>query len=246
VTAIRLVSTIAVAPDPGMTVVSVHVGLWELLMVSLMVVSFALVLSIYGSTHKASPPPVAGYIGNPPLLNFLFGDKKSAPFWVVVRFYVGFVWLSAGYAKLVDEAWMVNGAALRRFWLVATTSTTQGQNPRLAYDWYHAFLFFMLNHGWYTWLAKFITVGELAVGVCLLCGAFVGIAALFGAALNFNYALAGSAGANTVLMVLGGMLITTWTVAGYIGLDRYLLPRLGTPWQREKEPRRQRPGVTRA
>jgi thiosulfate dehydrogenase [quinone] large subunit len=29
-------------------------------------------------------------------------------------------------------------------------------------------------------------------------------------------------------------LILAWKVAGYYGLDRWLLPMLGTPWQRGK------------
>jgi hypothetical protein len=37
---------------------------------------------------------------------------------------------------------------------------------------------------------------------------------------------------NPVLAILGVLLILAWKNAGYIGLDRYLLPLLGTPWQR--------------
>jgi thiosulfate dehydrogenase [quinone] large subunit len=140
------------------------------------------------------------------------------------------MWLSSGYAKLVSSTWMVSGTALKSFWIHSISSSREGQGPQPVYDWYHAFLTFMLDNTWYTWLAKFIACGEMIVGICLLLGAFVGIAALFGAVLNFNYALAGSAGTNTVILLMGGFLVTAWTISGYLGLDRYLLPRLGTPW----------------
>jgi thiosulfate dehydrogenase [quinone] large subunit len=35
--------------------------------------------------------------------------------------------------------------------------------------------------------------------------------------------------------VLAILLILAWKVAGYIGLDYFLLPRIGTPWQAPEE-----------
>jgi thiosulfate dehydrogenase [quinone] large subunit len=89
----------------------------------------------------------------------------------------------------------------------------------------------MLNHEWYTWFAKVIAVGEVLIGIGLLVGALVGIAAFFGTFMNFNFQLAGSASSNPVLFGLAVFLVLAWKVAGYIGLDRYLLPMIGTPWQ---------------
>lgn len=43
--------------------------------------------------------------------------------------------------------------------------------------------------------------------------------------------LAGSASTNPVLFTLAIGLMLAWKVAGYYGVDRYLLPRLGTPWR---------------
>ena len=58
----------------------------------------------------------------------------------------------------------------------------------------------------------------------------MGIAAFFGAFMNFNFMLAGSASTNPVLFLGGIILILAWKNAGYWGLDRWLLQRLGTPW----------------
>lgn len=237
VTAIRIITTIAGGAEPGATVMSMHVGLWESLMVALMSVSFVFILRVYRSTERVIAPVPEGQMANPQILNFLIGDRESCPFWTILRLYVSFAWVSAGYAKVRDETWMISGASLKHYWAATIASKPEGQSPHMASDWYHTFLTFMLDNGWYTWLAKLIAVGELAVGVLLLCGAFVGIAALFGAVLNFNYSLAGSAGGNTVVLVLGSLLVTGWMVAGYIGLDRYLLPLLGTPWHGQQEKR---------
>ncbi len=64
----------------------------------------------------------------------------------------------------------------------------------------------------------------------MIVGALVGIAAFFGTVLNFNFQLAGSASTNPVLFGLGVLLVLAWKIAGWWGLDRVLLPRLGTPW----------------
>lgn len=46
-----------------------------------------------------------------------------------------------------------------------------------------------------------------------------------------TFLLAGSASTNPVLFTLAVGLMLAWKVAGYYGVDRYLLPRLGTPWR---------------
>jgi thiosulfate dehydrogenase [quinone] large subunit len=92
----------------------------------------------------------------------------------------------------------------------------------------------MLDNGWYTWFAKLIVWGEILVALGLLLGGLVGLAAFTGTFMNFNYLLAGSASTNPVLLTLGIFLVLAWTVAGFWGLDRWLLPALGTRWERAK------------
>jgi thiosulfate dehydrogenase (quinone) large subunit len=65
----------------------------------------------------------------------------------------------------------------------------------------------------------------------LIVGAFTGLAAIGGAALSFNFMLAGSASTNPVLFILAILILLGWKVAGWIGVDRWLLPALGTPWE---------------
>jgi len=107
----------------------------------------------------------------------------------------------------------------------------QTGTPPVVYGWYRVFLKYMLDHEWYTWFAKLVAIGEFAVGIGLILGAFVGIAAFFGTVMNFSYLLAGSASSNPVLFGLAVFLILAWKVSGLIGLDRWLLPITRTPWQ---------------
>ena len=81
-----------------------------------------------------------------------------------------------------------------------------------------------------TWFAWLITLGELAVGLGLLLGALTGLAAFFGALMNMSFLLAGSASTNPIMFTFAVGLILAWKVAGYYGVDRYLLPMLGVPW----------------
>ena len=71
----------------------------------------------------------------------------------------------------------------------------------------------------------------MAVGLGLLFGVLTGFAAFFGALMNMSFLLAGSTSVNPVLFTLAIGLILAWKVAGYYGVDRFLLPALGAPWK---------------
>ncbi len=168
-------------------------------------------------------------ITDPPIAQLLFNDTRLSWLWLIARLYVGYSWLTSGLGKITNPAWTETGEALRGFWVTAVQIPAQGRPP-VTFDWYRDFLTFLLNGGHYVWFAKLIVFGELAIGTALILGAFVGIAAFFGAFMNWNFLMAGTASINPVLFTLSILLILAWKTAGYIGLDRWLLPRLGTPW----------------
>ena len=80
----------------------------------------------------------------------------------------------------------------------------------------------------------------MAVGIGLIIGLLTGFAAFFGALMNMSFLLAGSASSNPVLFTLAIGIMLAWKVAGYYGLDRYVLPMLGTPWHPGPDPDRRR------
>lgn len=171
----------------------------------------------------------AGQVDDPALWKTILGNTYFAIIWMPLRFFVGREWLEAGEHKVRDDAWMSGGSALKGYWTNATAIPETG-SPRITYGWFRDFLDYMLRHEWYTWFAKIIAVGEVLIGLGLIFGALVGIAAFFGTLMNFNFQLAGSASTNPVLFGLGVFLVLAWKVAGFWGLDRYLLKQFGTPW----------------
>ena len=64
-----------------------------------------------------------------------------------------------------------------------------------------------------------IALGEVAIGIALIIGAFTGLAAIGGATLNFNFMLAGSASTNPVLFLLAVLVLLGWKAAGWIGVE---------------------------
>jgi thiosulfate dehydrogenase [quinone] large subunit len=90
----------------------------------------------------------------------------------------------------------------------------------------------MYDAQWYTWFGKLVMFGEMLIGIALILGAFVGIAAFLGGFMNWNFIMAGTASTNGLLFALAVLLVLAWKVAGWYGFDRYLLPMIGTPWQR--------------
>ena len=49
--------------------------------------------------------------------------------------------------------------------------------------------------------------------------------------MNMSFLLAGSASVNPIMFTFAVGLMLAWKVAGYYGVDRWLLPMLGVPWR---------------
>lgn len=167
---------------------------------------------------------------DPPVTQTVFGDVRWSWLWLVARLYVGYTWISAGIGKLGNPAWM-SGVALKGFWTNAVAIPEAPAHPAITFGWYRAFLQAMLDSGSYTWFSKLVVAGEILIGAALILGLFTGIAAFFGGFMNWNFMMAGTASSNPVLFTLAILLILAWKTAGWIGLDHWVLPALGTPWQ---------------
>lgn len=176
-------------------------------------------------------PSTTEVFADPPFAQSLFNSPKWAWFWVIARLYVGYSWLTSGIGKLSNPAWTQTGEALKGFWERAVAIPDAPARPLIAFDWYRGFLQSMIDAGAYTWFSKIIYIGEILIGVALILGLFTGIAAFFGGFMNWNFMMAGSASTNPVLFTLSILLVLAWKTAGWWGLDRFLLPALGTPWQ---------------
>ena len=167
---------------------------------------------------------------DPPIAQALFGEVRWAWLWLLLRLYLGWEWLSAGWGKLTSPAWTGSqaGTAITGF-VKGALSKTGGDHPDVQ-PWYAWFL----NHvvlPYPVFWSYLITAGEVLVGIALILGLFTGIAAFFGSFMNMNYLLAGTVSSNPVLFAIATFLVLAWKTAGWWGLDRWVLPKLGTPWQ---------------
>jgi thiosulfate dehydrogenase [quinone] large subunit len=201
----------------------------DILTVAFWVVSIVLVVVLF--EDRKEPGSTEVEVQGPAFTRYLFHNTRAGLLWLPIRLFVGFEWLDAGWHKLTGTGWVDGGSSLAGYWQRAA-EIPEGGRPPITFEWYRDFINLLLNNhseGWFAWL---ITLGELAVGLGLILGALTGIAAFFGALMNMSFLLAGSGSVNPVLFTLAVGLMLAWRVAGYYGLDRYLLPMLGTPWTR--------------
>jgi thiosulfate dehydrogenase [quinone] large subunit len=203
-------------------------ALRPILTVAFWVLAIVVVVAMF--EDRKQPGAAAVEVEGPAFTRYLFGNTRAGLLWLPIRIFVGFSWLEAGWHKLTDPGWTDGGAALLGYWTNAVKIPEAGRPP-ISFEWYRTFLQTMIDNGAEGWFAWLITIGEMAIGIGLLVGALVGIAAFFGAMMNMSFLLAGSASTNPILFTLAIGLILAWRVAGHYGLDRYLLPRLGVPWR---------------
>lgn len=163
-------------------------------------------------------------IPQPAIFRFLFSDKRVSWLWLIIRIYIGWEWLVAGWEKVINPVWVGDkaGVAITGFLNGALAKTT-GAHPSVV-GWYAEFIktIALPNAEIFSYLVSF---GEVFVGIGLILGALTGIAAFFGALMNANYLLAGTVSVNPTMLVLQFFLMLAWRTTGWFGLDRFLLSK---------------------
>jgi thiosulfate dehydrogenase [quinone] large subunit len=158
---------------------------------------------------------------SPQLAVFLFASKKMAWLWLLLRVYVGWEWLVAGYNKLISSAWVGEhaGTAITGF-LTQALQKTAGAHPDVS-SWYAWFISTIALPN-ATLFSYVVTFGELLVGVGLILGVFTTFAALGGIFMNLNYLFAGTVSINPLLLIVQILLVQAWRVSGWYGGDYVL------------------------
>lgn len=168
------------------------------------------------------------YYPEPRISQFMFASRWMAPVWLVVRVYLGWSWLSSGWGKLNNPNWVGENAGTSiSGYLNGALGRAAAENPSVS--------------GWYAWMIEniflpnavfmsyLVTFGEVLVGLALIAGFLTGFAAFMGGTMNASFLLAGTLSTNPVMFILATWLVLAWRVAGWIGLDRWVLPWLGAP-----------------
>lgn len=155
--------------------------------------------------------------------HFFFNSTQSSWLWLILRVYIGWQWLYAGYEKAINPAWIGSnaGTAITGF-LNGSLAKTGGAHPdvQAGYAWFITHVALPNAHTF----SYLITLGEIAVGIALILGLLTGVAAFFGAVMNFNFMFAGSVSINPYWLLAEIALMLAWRVSGYVGLDRFVLP----------------------
>ena len=185
------------------------------------------------TTVTAAPKSVAvPKSGNLRVADWLFRSNYASVIWLVVRMWLGYQWLNAGYQKIWGSEkmffWNGNGAGVYGF-AKSGVAANAGPMGAVGYGWWAAFLhnFVMPNA---SWIAKIISLGEIAIGIGLILGLFTGLAAIAAVALNFTYMMTGNAGVNPLYALTGVFLALAWRNAGLLGLDGLLVRRTASPF----------------
>lgn len=172
--------------------------------------------------------PRSEYYPEPTISKFLFASRFMAPVWTVLRVYLGWLWLNAGWHKVNDVKWVgaEAGTAVTGF-LNRALSLSGGDSPAVS--------------GWYAWIVEnvflpaapvmsyLVAFGELLVGVALIAGFLTGMVAFLGGLMNVAFMLAGTLSTNPIMFILATWIVLAWRIAGYYGLDYWVLPLLGAP-----------------
>lgn len=161
------------------------------------------------------------------MMEWLRNNKVAAVILTVIRLYVGWAFLSAGWGKLTGpKAFDASGM------LKNASKLASGAHPQVQ-QWYGSFISgFALPHvGLFNFLVKY---GEFLVGLGLILGTFTTLAAFFALVMNFNYLLAGTVSTNPNLIILGFFILAAGFNAGFFGGDFYVMPRLKAWMNRRK------------
>lgn len=158
--------------------------------------------------------------------NLLRENNIVAGILTVIRIYLGWHWLTAGWGKVM------NGFDATGFLAGAIANpVTSGED--LAYPLYVKFIesFALPN-------AEIINIlipwGEFLVGLGLILGCLTTYAAFFGMVMNFAFLFAGTISSNPWDILLAIFLVAAGFNAGKFGLDRFVIPAFRNKFQKVK------------
>jgi thiosulfate dehydrogenase (quinone) large subunit len=146
----------------------------------------------------------------------------------VLRLYVGWEFLHAGWGKLTaPEPFSALG------FLKGAAASAVGEHPAVQ-SWWASFLngFAIPNHGLFDFMVPY---GEFLVGLGLILGCFTTVAVFFGMTLNFAFLFSGTTSTNPQLVLLSIFIIIAGANAGKFGLDRWVIPFIKKATLKQKD-----------
>ncbi|WP_428911525.1 DoxX family protein [Niallia sp. Krafla_26] len=145
------------------------------------------------------------------MVRWLRESNVAASILVLIRVYIGYVFLMGGLGKITaggfDASGFIQGAI---------------KNPGVE-SWWANFLesVALPNIELFNVLVPW---GEFLVGLGLILGCLTTTAAFFGVVMNFSFLFSGVANPNALLVLLAVFILVASSNAGKFGLDRWVLP----------------------
>jgi thiosulfate dehydrogenase [quinone] large subunit len=167
-------------------------------------------------------------------MEYLKGAKGSW-IWLVIRLYLGYQWLEAGWHKVsgatpFDAAGFLKGG-IAKILPPADPAAAAKFKPITEAEWWGHFLnnFALPNVKLFNFMVQY---GEVLVGLALILGFATLFAATMGALMNFSFLMTGSISSSPYLFALS-FILCAWggAYAGYLGVDYWF-----RPWFRSKLP----------
>ena len=136
---------------------------------------------------------------------------------LVLRLYLGYEWLTAGWGKITGEGFSPAGFVKK------AVENPVISHDEIVYPTYTAFLknFVQPNMGLFDFL---IPWGEFFIGLGLILGTLTTAAMFFGVFMNFMFMFAGTVSSNPWMILLGFIVLVGGANSGKWGLDRWILP----------------------
>ena len=146
-------------------------------------------------------------------IQFLKENRYVTLLLTVLRLYLGWLWLNAGWGKIsggkFDASGFMNGAI----------NKMSGENPAVQPWWGN-----LLKEVALPYVDLFnvlVPWGEFLVGLGLILGVFTSFSILMGLTMNFAYMLSGTTSTNPQMVLLGMFILVAGINAGKIGLYRW-------------------------
>ncbi|HEY3364557.1 MAG TPA: DoxX family membrane protein [Symbiobacteriaceae bacterium] len=150
-----------------------------------------------------------------------FKGAKGSWMWVIIRLWLGYNWVQAGWHKL-SGATPFDASGFIKGGIAGSVPAKPGAKPTIQ-PWWGNFLknFALPNTGLFNFLVMY---GEILVGLALLVGFATIFAASMGFLMNFAFVMSGSISTSPVYMILQFVLVLGGAYAGYIGVDYWFRP----------------------
>jgi thiosulfate dehydrogenase (quinone) large subunit len=160
--------------------------------------------------------------------DWLRGNKVAAGLLTVIRLWLGYNWMVAGWHKMTGEGFDASGYLKN-----AIANPVKGPDGNMVYGWYVSFLenFALPNIELFNFI---VPAGEFLVGLGLILGCLTTAAMFFGLLMNFSFFLAGTVSHNPTDIFFGFIILFAGYNAGRYGLDHWLIPYIRKTFFKKK------------